>query len=80
LLFSTNFTLLFFDAAKLSIPIHASLNRLLALADRNRATIIATAYGKPFSIKGFGNMGSTAIRDAGLLRVSTTEVDREDPF
>jgi integrase len=25
-----------------------------------------TAYGQPFSVKGFGNMMSTAIRDAGL--------------
>jgi hypothetical protein len=54
--------------AKLSIPIHASLSRLLTLADRNHATILATAYGKPFSVKGFGNMVSTAIRDAGLPR------------
>ncbi len=55
-------------AAKLSIPIHASLSRLLALTDRNHATILATAYDKPFSVKGFGNMVSTAIRDAGLPR------------
>jgi enterobacteria phage integrase len=55
-------------AAKLSIPIHASLSHLLGLADRNHATILATAYGKPFSVKGFGNMVSTAIRDAGLPR------------
>jgi enterobacteria phage integrase len=53
-------------AAKLSIPIHGSLSRLLALADPSHATILATAYGKPFSVKGFGNMVSTAIRDAGL--------------
>jgi enterobacteria phage integrase len=53
-------------AAKLSIPIHASLSRLLVLASRNCATILATAYDKPFSVKGFGNMVSTAIRDAGL--------------
>ena len=53
-------------AAKLSVPIHESLSRVLALAKRNHATILATAYGKPFSVKGFGNMVSAAIRDAGL--------------
>jgi integrase len=53
-------------AVKLSIPIHQSLNHLLAMAKRNSTTIVATAYGKPFSVKGFGNMVSTAIRDAGL--------------
>jgi integrase len=53
-------------AAKLSIPIHQSLNRLLAMADRNCTTILATAYGKPFSVKGLGNMVSAAIRTAEL--------------
>jgi len=53
-------------AAKLSIPIHESLSHVLELANRNHATILATAYGKAFSVKGFGNMVSAAIRDAGL--------------
>ena len=53
-------------AAKLSIPIHQYLNHLLAIADRNCTTILATAYGKPFSVKGLGNMVSAAIRAAGL--------------
>jgi integrase len=39
---------------------------VLELANRNHATILATAYGKAFSVKGFGNMVSAAIRDAGL--------------
>jgi len=55
-------------AAKLAIPIHESLNRLLEIADRNCTTILATAYVKPFSVKGFGNMVATAIREAGLPR------------
>jgi len=56
-------------AAKLCIPIHVSLGRLLAIANRDHATtIMATAYNKPFSVKGFGNMMSSAIRDAGLPR------------
>jgi enterobacteria phage integrase len=53
-------------AAKLIIPIHPSLSHLLAIADRDCPTILVTAYGKPFSVKGFGNMVSTAIRAAGL--------------
>jgi enterobacteria phage integrase len=55
-------------AAKLTIPIHNSLSRLLEIADRNCTTILATAYGRPFSVKGFGNMVSAAIREAGLPR------------
>jgi len=55
-------------AAKLSIPIHEALDRLLAIVNRNHETILVTAYGKPFSIKGFGNMMSNAIREAGLPR------------
>jgi integrase len=53
-------------AAKLSIPIHDALHRLLAMATNHDQTILATAYGKPFSVKGFGNMMSGAIREAGL--------------
>jgi|SRR5271169_117931 len=53
-------------AANLTIPIHESLSRLLEIADQNCTTILATAYDKPFSVKGFGNMVTTAIRDAGL--------------
>src|SRR6516165_7289433 len=53
-------------AAKLTIPIHDALQRLLAIANRQHETILATAYGKPFSVKGFGNMISAAIRGAGL--------------
>jgi site-specific recombinase XerD len=41
---------------------------LLARASKNGTTILATAYGKPFSVKGFGQMVSTAIREAGLPR------------
>jgi enterobacteria phage integrase len=53
-------------AAKLSIPIHDALHRLLAIANNHDQTILATAYGKPFSVKGFGNMMSRAISEAGL--------------
>jgi integrase len=53
-------------AAKLSVPIHDVLHRLLAIANNRDQTILATAYGKPFSVKGFGNMMSRAIVEAGL--------------
>jgi enterobacteria phage integrase len=51
---------------KLTIPIHEALSRLLANANRNHANILPTAYKQPFSVKGFGNMMSNAIREAGL--------------
>jgi len=53
-------------AAKLCIPIHDALHRLLAIANNHDQTILATAYGKPFTVKGFGNMMSRAIGEAGL--------------
>jgi integrase len=53
-------------AVRLTIPIHDALDRVLAIAKRDHATILVTAYGRPFSVKGFGNMISTAIRDAAL--------------
>jgi len=39
---------------------------VLAIANRSNATILVTAYGEQFSVKGFGHMISTAIRAAGL--------------
>jgi integrase len=53
---------------KLTLPIHESLGCLLDIANRNHATIVVTTYQKPFSVKGFGNMMSDAIREAGLPR------------
>jgi enterobacteria phage integrase len=53
-------------AAKLTIPIHDTLKRILAIANCDQNTILVTAYGQPFSVKGFGNMVSTAIHEAGL--------------
>jgi enterobacteria phage integrase len=38
----------------------------LAMANEGDATILMTDYGHSFSLKGFGNMISTAIRHAGL--------------
>jgi hypothetical protein len=53
-------------AAKLTIPIHSALQRVLTMAGRGHATILVTNYGQPFSVKGFGQMISAAIRKAGL--------------
>jgi integrase len=51
---------------KLTIPLHDDLAELLALAPRETTAILSTVYKKPFSVKGFGNMVSDAIRTAGL--------------
>jgi len=53
-------------AAKLTIPIHDTLDRTLEITNRDQGTILITAYGQPFSVKGFGNMVSAAIHEAGL--------------
>jgi integrase len=51
---------------KLVIPMHRNLRQELALAKRKHVVILATAYGQPFSLKGFGNFVSDAIQAAGL--------------
>lgn len=51
---------------KLVIPMHRNLRRELAQAKRKHVVILATAFGQPFSVKGFGNFMSDAIRAAGL--------------
>jgi len=53
-------------AAKLTIPIHDTLARILKLTEHGTSTILVTAYGRPFSVKGLGNLVSGAIREAGL--------------
>jgi enterobacteria phage integrase len=51
---------------KLIVPLHPALQAALARAPRDHLNILATAYKKPFSEKGFQNMVSAAIREAGL--------------
>jgi integrase len=51
---------------KLVIPMHGNLRRELALAKREHVVILTTAFGKPFTLKGFGNFVSDAIRAADL--------------
>jgi integrase len=51
---------------KLVIPIHRNLQRELGLAKRRHMVVLASAFGQPFSVKGFGQFISDAIRAAGL--------------
>jgi enterobacteria phage integrase len=51
---------------KLIIPIHPALQRELALHKRRSLVILTTEWGKPFTVKGLGNLVSDAIRASGL--------------
>jgi integrase len=51
---------------KLVIPMHPRLQREIALHGKAHVVILTTVYGKPFTVKGFGNFVSDAIRAAGL--------------
>lgn len=56
--------------ALLSIATHPHLAESIAAVDatdaRRHSVMLATAYGAPFSVKGFGQFVSAAITDAGL--------------
>jgi integrase len=51
---------------KLVIPMHPALQRELAVHRKTNIAILATEWGKPFTVKGFQNLMSDAIRTAGL--------------
>jgi enterobacteria phage integrase len=51
---------------KLVIPMPPRLQREIALHRKNHVMILVTEWGKPFTVKGFGNFMSDAIRAAGL--------------
>jgi integrase len=51
---------------KLVIPMHPRLQRELALHRKTDVVIQTTAWGKPFTVKGFGKFMSKAIQDAKL--------------
>jgi hypothetical protein len=55
-------------AAKLTIPIHEALDRVLSTANRSHSTILVTAYGGQFSVKGFGQMISEPKWQTGCRR------------
>jgi enterobacteria phage integrase len=52
--------------APLTITVHPELLRSLEACPSGHLAAIVTAYGAPFSIKGFGQFMSDAIREAGL--------------
>lgn len=52
--------------ARLTIALHPDLQEILARWPRTHVAILTTAFGKPFSVAGFGNMMHDAIRAAGL--------------
>lgn len=51
---------------RLALPVHPRLADELAVASRNGHTILATTYGKPFSVNGFYNWFADAAKEAGL--------------
>jgi site-specific recombinase XerD len=52
--------------AKLLIPLHPELCRVLAEWRKTHVALLTTNFGKPFSSKGFGNWMADRIDDAGL--------------
>jgi integrase len=52
--------------ARLVIPLHAELRKILAAAAREHVTILNTAFGKPFTVDGFSGFMRDAIAEAGL--------------
>lgn len=50
----------------LELAIHPEFWDIIEATPSGQRLIIATEYGKPFSVKGFGNFVSKAIRAAGL--------------
>jgi len=52
--------------AKLIIPLHEDLRKILSAAQRDHVTIINTEFGKPFTVDGFGGWIREAISAAGL--------------
>ena len=51
---------------KLTIPLHPALATELTRLKRKHIAILVTAYGAQFSVKGFGQFMSAAIREAKL--------------
>lgn len=50
----------------LIIPVHPELATILAATKREHAVVLATAYGRPFTVRGLGKLLADAIQDAGL--------------
>jgi enterobacteria phage integrase len=52
--------------AQLTIPLHANLSAALRAWPRKHVVMLTTAFNKPFSDAGYGNMMDDAIAAAGL--------------
>jgi integrase len=52
--------------AKIEVPLHRNLIAVLEQARHNHVTILATEYGKPFTVDGFSGYMRDAIKAAGL--------------
>jgi integrase len=52
--------------AKLVIPLHSELRAVLAQTQRDHLTILATEFGKPFTVDGFSQWLRAAIAKSGL--------------
>jgi integrase len=52
--------------ARLTIPLHPNLSAALRAWPRKHVVILATAFNKPFTNAGYGNMMADAIAAAGL--------------
>ena len=54
----------------LLIPVHPDLEQALAATPRTNLTFLVTAYGKPFSVTGFGNWFRERCDEPGLPQCS----------
>lgn len=54
------------EATKLTIPVHGRLRAVLEATPRTHLMILATAYGKGFTVNGFGGYMADAIGAAGV--------------
>jgi integrase len=52
--------------ARLTIPLHPNLSAALRAWPRNNVVMLTTAFNKPFTYAGYGNMMADAIAAAGL--------------
>ena len=50
--------------AKLAIPVHTQLRRVLDAASREHKTILSTEFGKPFTVAGYSQWLRAAITAA----------------
>ncbi len=57
-------------SARLEIPMHPTLQAVMAMTPKDNMTFLVTAYGKPFTAAGFGNWFRERCNEAGLPHCS----------